>query len=229
MMRQTGSDNVRGEKMERLTFRQKLRWFADYYLFKVILITAGAVLAFILLKLVMFPGSVPEAQILVISKVRGDYSAVENLLSEKMGYPESDHAVHIEYMEEKTAFSGTVLGMKLSSGEFDAVISEKEHFHFFEDSGLLADLEKVSGEKIPDLPEDRLIRCEGGQADTEYSDTGEEVIPGAVLPDSYISGISLEGNELYSVCTEYMEDPVLGIIQSTDDMEEEKVILECAY
>ena len=215
--------------MERLTFRQRLRWFADYYLFKVILITAGAVLAFILLKLVMFPGSTPEAQILVISKVRGDYSPAEDLLAERMGYSESDHAVHIEYMEEKTAFSGTVLGMKLSSGEFDAVISEREYYHFFENSGLLADLEKVSGGKIPDLPEDRLIRCEGGQADTESSDTGEEVIPGAVLPDSYISGISLEGNELYSVCTEYMEDPVLGIIQSTDDMEEEKVILECAY
>jgi len=215
--------------MERLTFRQRLRWFMDYYLFKVVLITAGAVLAFILLKLVMFPGSTPEAQILVISKVRGDYSPAEDLLAERMGYSESDQAVHIEYMEEKTAFSGTVLGMKLSSGEFDAVISEKEHFHFFEDSGLLADLEKVSGGKIPDLPEDRLIRCEGGQADTESSDAGEEVIPGAVLPDSYISGISLGGNELYSVCTEYMEDPVLGIIQSTDDMEEEKVILECAY
>ena len=215
--------------MERLTFRQRLRWFADYYLFKVVLITAGAVLAFILLKLVMFPGSTPEAQILVISKVRGDYSPAEDLLAERMGYSESDHAVHIEYMEEKTAFSGTVLGMKLSSGEFDAVISEREYYHFFENSGLLAGLEKVSGGKIPDLPEDRLIRCEGGQADTEYSDTGEEVIPGAVLPDSYISGISLEGNELYSVCTEYMEDPVLGIIQSTDDMEEEKVILECAY
>ena len=68
--------------MERLTFRQRLRWFADYYLFKVILITAGAVLAFILLKLAMFPGSTPEAEILVISKVRGDYSQAEDRLSE---------------------------------------------------------------------------------------------------------------------------------------------------
>ena len=214
--------------MERLTFRQRLRWFADYYLFKVILITAGAVLAFILLKLVMFPGSVA---LIVIPRLRaaGRDDRLHLSVNSDGVCTDLDHAVHIEYMEEKTAFSGTVLGMKLSSGEFDAVISEREYYHFFENSGLLADLEKVSGGKIPDLPEDRLIRCEGGQADTEYSDTGEEVIPGAVLPDSYISGISLEGNELYSVCTEYMEDPVLGIIQSTDDMEEEKVILECAY
>ena len=55
--------------MERLTFRQRLRWFADYYLSKVILITAGAVLAFILLKLAMFPGSTQEAEILVISNI----------------------------------------------------------------------------------------------------------------------------------------------------------------
>ena len=215
--------------MERLTFRQRLRWFADYYLFKVILITAGAVLVFILLKLAMFPGSAPEAEILVISKVRGEYAQAEDLLSEKMGYSESDDAVHIEYMEENTAFSSTVLGMKLSSGELDAVISEREHFHFFEDSGLLADLEKVSGGEILDLPEDRLIRCEGGQRGMESSDTEEEMIPGAVLPDSYISGIRLEGNDLYNVCTEHMEDPILGIIQSTDDMEEERVILESAF
>lgn len=214
--------------MERLTFRQRLRWFVDYYLFKVILITAGAVLAFILLKLAMFPGSAPEAEILVISKIKGDYSAAEDQLAEMMGYSESDHAVHIEYMEENTAFSNAVLGMKLSSGEFDAVIAEREHFHFFEDSGLLADLETVSGGKILDLPEDRLIRCDGGQTDTESSDAGEEVIPGAVLPDSYISGIRLEGNAFYSACTEFMEDPVLGIIQSTDDLEEENVILMSA-
>ena len=208
--------------MERLTFRQRLRWFADYYLSKVILITAGAVLAFILLKLAMFPGSTPEAEILVISKVRGDR------LSEKRGYSRSDHAVHIEYMDENTAFSNAVLGMKLSSGEFDAVIAEREHFHFFEDSGLLADLETVSGGEILDLPKDRLIRWDGGQTDTESSDAGEEVIPGAVLPDSYISGIRLEGNAFYSACTEFMEDPVLGIIQSTDDLEEENVILMSA-
>ena len=99
----------------------------------------------------MFPGSAPEAEILVISKVRGDYSQAEDRLSEKLGYSRSDHAVHIEYMEENTAFSNAVLGMKLSSGEFDAVIAEREHFHFFEDSGLLADLETVSGGEILDL------------------------------------------------------------------------------
>lgn len=214
--------------MERLTVRQRLRWFADYYLFKVILITAGAVLAFILLKHAMAPGYEPEAQILVISKVKGDYSAAEDQLAEKMGYSRSDHAVHIEYMEENTAFSNAVLGMKLASGEFDAVISEREHFHFFEDSGLLADLEAVSGGEILDLPEDRLIHCDSGQTLTESSDTQEDVIPGAVLPEHYISGIRLEGNELYSVCTEFMDDPVLGIIQSTDTMEEENVILQCA-
>ena len=177
----------------------------------------------------MFPGSAPEAEILVISKVRGDYSQAEDRLSEKLGYSRSDHAVHIEYMEENTAFSNAVLGMKLSSGEFDAVIAEREHFHFFEDSGLLADLETVSGGEILDLPKDRLIRCDGGQAVTESSETGEEVIPGAVLPDPYISGIRLEGNVFYSACTEFMKDPVLGIIRLTDDLEEERAILENAF
>ena len=99
--------------MERLTFRQKLRWFADYYLFKVLLITAGAVLACILLRYVLLPPPSPDAQILVISKVKGDYSDAEKRLLEKMGYAESDDAVHIEYMEENTAFSGTVLGKNL--------------------------------------------------------------------------------------------------------------------
>lgn len=209
--------------MERLTIRQKLRWFADYYLFKVLLITAGAVLACILLRYVLLPPPSPEAQILVISKVKGDYSEAEKRLLEKMGYAKSDDAVHIEYMEENTAFSGTVLGMKLASGEFDAVIAESGRFHFFEDSGLLADLEEVSGEKLSDIGEERLVRCVGAREGTEPSDTE--------LSDAepYISGIRLEGNELYSVCTEFMEDPVLGIIQSTDDMEEERVILESAY
>ena len=55
------------------------------------------------------------------------------------------------------------------------------------------------------------------------------MLPGAVLLDSYISGIRLEENNLYNVCTEHMEDPILGIIQSTDDMEEERVILESAF
>ena len=64
-----------------------------------------------------------------------------------------------------------------------------------------------------------FFRREGAEpSDTELSDA-----------EPYISGIRLEGNELYSVCTEFMEDPVLGIIQSTDDMEEERVILESAY
>jgi hypothetical protein len=64
----------------------------------------------------------------------------------------------------------------------------------------------------------RLMRLFAGYANTELSDA-----------EPYISGIRLEGNELYSVCTEFMEDPVLGIIQSTDDMEEERVIFESAY
>ena len=54
------------------------------------------------------------------------------------------------------------------------------------------------------------------------------MIPGAVLPDPYISGIRLEGNVFYSACTEFMKDPVLGIIRSTDDLEEEIVILMSA-
>jgi hypothetical protein len=75
----------------------------------------------------------------------------------------------------------------------------------------------------------RAIRCNSGQRGTESSDTEAEMLPGAVLPDSYISGIRLEENDLYNVCTEHMEDPILGIIQSTDDMEEERVILESAF
>ncbi len=236
--------------MKGLTLRQKLRWFVDYYLWKVILITAGAVLGLYLLKLAMFPGIQPEAEILVITPVKGDYSKVEAALSEKMDLPDTDGAVKVGYMEENTAFSGTVLGMKLSSGEFDAVIAEREHFHFLENSGLLEDLAVVSDSVLTDVPRERLIFCEG-QKDTEASSAEEEVkpeassaeeevkpeassaeekiIPGAVQPESYISGIRLAGNEFYSACTKYMDDPVLGIIRSQDDMEEERIILECAF
>ena len=43
------------------------------------------------------------------------------------------------------------------------------------------------------------------------------------------TGIRLKGNAFYAACTKFMDDPVLGIILSTDDQEEERVILECAY
>ena len=118
--------------------------------------------------------------------------------------------------------------MKLASGEFDAVIAESGQFHFFEDSGLLADLEAVSGGKLSDIGEDRLVRCEGAREGTVPSDTeSPDMEPSDTEP--YISGIRLEGNVFYAACTKFMDDPVLGIILSTDDQEEERVILECAY
>ncbi len=212
-----------------MTIRQRLRWFADYYLLKVILITAGAALFLFLLKMAMLPGIQPEAEILVIAPLKGDYSGVEDALSQKLGYDKPDGEVRIEYMEEQTAFSGTSLGMKLSSGEFDAVIAEREHFHFFEDSGLLADLEEISEGEIRNVQEDRLVWYEAGQDDAQEITEAGAVIPGAALKESCITGISLKENEFYAACTEYLDDPVLGIIRSTDDTEEEKEILKSTF
>jgi hypothetical protein len=197
--------------MERMTLRQRLRWIADYYLLKGIVVAAGAVLGLFLLKMIMFPGTVPQAQILVITKLRGDYSGVERALSEKLEALDLSDGVSIEYMEENTAFSGTALGVKLASGEFDAVIAEREHFQFLEDAGLLADLDAVSGGKIRNVPEERLVLSSGG-------DTKKPIV----------TGIRLAGNGFYSACTEYLVDPVLGVVASPDDPEEERVIVESA-
>lgn len=192
--------------LKNMTMRQRLRWFANYWLLKAVVIGALAVLAAFVLKTVLFPGKIVEGTILVIAPQEGDYSDVEEELGRLLGYDNTDEVIQIDHVSSETAEISTVIPIRLAAGDIDAVIADREMFLRLTGSDTFEDVRALT--ETDDLPDVKLV--EVASAD------------GAEYP----AGVSLLGNEFYASCISSLKDPVFGIVKSPDDTEEEKAMLK---
>lgn len=192
--------------LKNMTMRQRLRWFANYWLLKAVVIGALAVLAAFVLKTVLFPGKIVEGTILVIAPQEGDYSDVEEELGRLLGYDNTDEVIQIDHVSSETAEISTVIPIRLAAGDIDAVIADREMFLRLTGSDAFEDVRALT--ETDDLPDVKLV--EVASAD------------GAEYP----AGVSLLGNEFYASCISSLKDPVFGIVKSPDDTEEEKAMLK---
>ena len=153
--RHEGADSTEREKWENMDFRQKLAYFKDYYLLKMVAAIVAVVFAGSLLWQMLAPKPEAVVSVAVVNDYWDDEATASLIseLSEKLGLVSSKQTVEIDdsfYFDDETMTSDGAANLQrfttyMIAGTVNLVISDEEEFMKLAKAGYLMPLSEALG------------------------------------------------------------------------------------
>jgi len=203
------------EKWQEMNFKEKLRFFRDYYLLKLILI---AVIVVLLGKLLWDTFGPKPTEILNIgidsySYLLEDFEIMQDELMEHMELDPEESSLRLDTNYDLNNDQNSVqrISLYLMTGELDGLITTEKHFTGYIEKGAMAPLKDVlPADLFESLSEKHFI---GHVVDKELDGTINSI------ESDEVYGIYLDHLPLFSKFVEREDKPIFGIPASGVDKE----------
>lgn len=205
-------DTVTKEDLKNLTWKQKMQYFRDYYMKKVIIalivvIAAASILNETIINrsdCVLYIACIDDCQILQseeLTQTLEDYIQIED---------KNDYA-NISYYNLEDYNTNMAFLTHSTTGTIDLFISSSEFFEEKSALGLFADLSEVLPSELYEQLSDRLIESRTSETDID----GNVLSYGEYKP----YGIDMSDSELFSEYDGIGNDPIICISVNTENTE----------
>ena len=198
------------EKIRQMNGRQRLGYFKDYYLVPFL------VLLGVLLLVLFYLFTAATVMFLEDGEIDTRQLAAE--LTMALELDETDLSIAVEQMSPNAAKSQTAFLARVAAGDVDILIADKEVFAHFASLHTFQDLREILPDAVLEKYSGELYSCEVQVIGMDG--TVQEIIPDAPY------GIEIKKAGRLQAYTEYLQDPVIGVIVSADDLEEERELLQ---
>lgn len=209
---QRGHDTVTKEELKNLTFQQKMQYFKDYYLKKVIVALIVIIALASIINETVFNRSdcllsiacIDEYQIMNSDELTEELSnhieiEDKNDYFNISSYSLDDYNSNMAFLTHSTA------------GSIDIYIGSSEFFEAKAELGLFSDLSEILPEELYEQLSDKLV--EGRTAETDID--GNVTSYGEYIP----YGIDLSDNEIYKEYGGIGENPILAISVNSSNID----------
>ncbi len=219
-MYQASKDAVTKEDIKKLSGKQKLAYFQDYYLkICVVVILCVVAAVYFLYTSVINPSREVFSVIFLNGCYVEDTEGLSGLLEEKIGMERKKDYVGVEYFNLEDYQMNMVFITRISAGSADIVICSPDDFTEQAKNGMFLDLRECLPEETYESFGDRIVMGKTAETDLQGNviSYSEEIPFGIELPDS-------------GVCGEYVESsqtPVLCVSASCKDIDKALKVIEC--
>lgn len=214
-------DNSFGKKdIRALSGKQRLEYFRDYYLIKVLIALAVLVCAGALLDTMVFhPSRCVLAVTLVGEKGFPETEEMNKAMTEYLSVSSKNDYVVVENYDLEDYQMNMAYVTKAAAGSIDVVICTKKYFEEEAARGMFADLREVLPEALYDQLQGQIVE---GQEMDEVDDDGKIVS----WHDPCPYGIDISGSAKLSEFGDAGGDAVLGIARGAQNTENALKALE---
>lgn len=201
-----------------MTLKQKLRQFFDYYMIQTLVALFVIIFAVITLKSMLSPREVNALAISVFDDVT-DQDASDELcaeLREKFGIDDKYTTVSITSGHDVNVLQDImVLQVHAANNEADIIIAGEEAFRWLAGTGYLQDLDSVFGDRISEIPKERIVAA-NGPLEGSAAENPETEITGKGEEKNY--GISISGSSRWEALSlSKSSDFIAGCVAGTDN------------
>lgn len=201
-------DNSFGKKdIHSLSRKQKLEYFKDYYLKKVLVILVAVVFVGSLLNSMVFHRSTCVLGLALLNESQiEEPEALSEALTEYLDITEKNDYVSVESFNLEEAQMQMAYMAKAAAGGLDAVICPRDYFEEGAERGMFADLREILPEETYTELSDRMLEVREGKDQDE-----EGNIVSYYEPRPY--GIDISDSAHFESLGDNEEEPVLCILQ----------------
>ena len=203
------------EKWQEMNFKEKLKFFRDYYLLKVIL---GIIIAVLLGKLLWDTFGPKPTEILNIgidsySYLLEDFEVMQDNLIEHMELNEEEYSIRLDCNYDLTNDQNSIqrISLYLMTGELDGFITSENQFAGYVEKNAMAPLKDVLPADLYESLKDKYYS--GKVIDKELDGTI------TAIGEEEVYGIYLDHLPLFSKFVVREDKPVFGIPASGVDKE----------
>ncbi|MDO4320961.1 MAG: hypothetical protein Q4C61_00405 [Lachnospiraceae bacterium] len=215
-------DNSFGKKdLRSLSGKQRLEYFKDYYLLKVIVALVVVIFAGALLNATVFNRATCVLSIAFLDESQiSEQQALEEALAEYLGGLEKNDYVSVESFNTEDYQMNMAYMAKTAAGGIDAVVCTRDYFEKAAERGMLIDLREVLPEDMYAELSDRMLE---GKAIKDEDEEGNALS----YYDPCPYGIDISGSAHFAEFGGMESAPVFCVTQS--DVNRENLIKAITY
>lgn len=198
-------DMKNGRFFKGKTIKEKLNYFADYYLVQTVAVLLAVGLIGYFVKTIAFDRKDVVLSVMILNdNEEMDIDLLEKELKEYLGTTSNKQDITFSFMRTDVAQNEAIILTRLRAKTVDIIISDEETFQKYAGSGIYAELSSVVDAVLLEQNKDKLLRGSVAIWDRDGKKIGEE------KPADY--GWNLADSEKYVTLGGINEKPVFGIV-----------------
>ena len=205
------------QKWAEMNSAQRKQYFLDYYLLKIVLVTAAVVTVFFFIW--NFISKSQEENVLYVAVIDESLEAekLEAFTGELTEYLEADAKKQKVVIDDSFYTKDGALDklqVYLANRQIDVVIADQDTYRILSGYGFFQDMDSVLGDRASEYSEN-YVEAAGYKESEDISFEDHETAQGEELP----YGVDISGSRKFTDMSEYIGQPVLSVVQNAPNPE----------